>query len=172
MSEAIYAPILDLMSDHQTRSIQEIASKVQSKSINFAQVVQAAMVLVGSGHMASVQSEEQITKAKQTSSKLNKALIDRARFSAEISFLASPLTGGGIAANRFQQLFLLAMRNGKKQPQNWASDVWAVLSTQNQRLIKEGKTLESAEDNIQELVSQANDFARKRLPILKALEVV
>jgi hypothetical protein len=130
MSEAIYAPILDLMSDHQTRSIQEIASKVQSKSINFAQVVQAAMVLVGSGHMASVQSEEQITKAKQTSSKLNKALIDRARFSAEISFLASPLTGGGIAANRFQQLFLLAMRNGKKQPQNWASDVWAVLSTQ------------------------------------------
>jgi hypothetical protein len=172
MSEAIYAPILDLMSDHQTRSIQEIASKVQSKSINFAQVVQAAMVLVGSGHMASVQSEEQITKAKQTSSKLNKALIDRARFSAEISFLASPLTGGGIAANRFQQLFLLAMRNGKKQPQNWASDVWAVLSTQNQRLIKEGKALESAEDNVQELVIQANDFARKRLPILKALEVV
>jgi hypothetical protein len=35
MSEAIYTPILDLMSDHKTRSIQEIASKVQSKSINF-----------------------------------------------------------------------------------------------------------------------------------------
>jgi hypothetical protein len=172
MSEAIYAPVLDLMSDHQTRSIQEIASKVQSKSINFAQVVQAAMVLVGSGHMASVQSEAQITKAKQTSAKLNKALIDRARFSAEISFLASPVTGGGIAVNRFQQLFLLAMRNGKKQPQDWASEVWAVLFAQNQRLIKEGKALESAEDNIQELVSQANEFARKRLPILKALEVV
>ena len=170
MSEAIYAPILDLMSDHKTRSIQEIASKVQSKSINFAQLVQAAMVLVGSGHMASVQSEEQITKAKQTSSNLNKALIERARFSAEITFLASPVTGGGIAANRFQQLFLLAMRNGKKQPQDWASEVWAVLSAQNQRLLKEGKTLESAEDNVQELVNQANDFAHKRLPILKALE--
>ena len=172
MSEAIYAPILDLMSDHKTRSIQEIASKVQSKSINFAQVVQAAMVLVGSGHMTSVQSEEQITKAKQTSAKLNKALIDRARFSAEITFLASPVTGGGIAANRFQQLFLLAMRNGKKQPQDWASEVWSVISAQNQRLIKEGKALESAEDNIQELINQANDFAHKRLPIMKALEVI
>jgi hypothetical protein len=172
MSEAIYAPILDLMSDHKARSIQEIASKVHSKSINFAQVVQAAMVLVGSGHMASVQSEEQITKAKQTSAKLNKALIDRARFSAEISFLASPVTGGGIAVNRFQQLFLLAMRNGTKQPQDWASEVWAVLFAQNQRLIKEGKALESAEDNIQELVSQANEFSRKRLPILKVLESV
>ena len=172
LNESVYLPILDLMTDHKTRSIQEIASKVQSKLINFAQVVQAAMVLVGSGHMASVQSEEQITKGKQTSAKLNKALIDRARFSAEITFLASPVTGGGIAANRFQLLFLLAMRNGKKQPQDWASEVWSVISAQNQRLIKEGKALESVEDNVQELVIQANDFARKRLPILKALEVV
>jgi hypothetical protein len=172
MSEAIYAPILDLMSDHKSSSIQELASNLQDKSINFAQLVQATMVLVGSGHMASVQSEAQITKAKQTSAKLNKALIERARFSAEITFLASPVTGGGIAVNRFQQLFLLAMRNGKNHPQDWASEVWAVLSSQNQRLLKEGKTLESAEENIQELVNQANEFARKRLPILKALEVV
>ena len=123
-------------------------------------------------HTLTSDSEAQITKAKQTSAKLNKALIDRARFSAEISFLASPVTGSGIAVNRFQQLFLLAMRNGTKQPQDWASEVWAVLFAQNQRLIKEGKALESAEDNIQELVSQANEFARKRLPILKALESV
>jgi methyltransferase-like protein len=172
MSEAIYAPILDLMSDHKTRSIEEIASKVKDKSVNFSQVVQAAMVLVGAGHIASVQSESQIAKAKHATAKLNEALIDKARFSAEITFLASPVTGGGIAVNRFQQLFLLAMRNGKKQPQEWASEVWSVLAAQNQRLLKEGKTLESAEDNIQELVNQANDFARKRLPILKALEIV
>jgi SAM-dependent methyltransferase len=149
MSEAIYAPILDLMSDHKIRSIEEIASRVKDKSVNFSQVVQAAMVLVGAGHIASVQSESQIAKAKYAT-----------------------VTGGGIAVNRFQQLFLLAMRNDKKQPQEWASEVWSVLATQNQRLLKEGKTLESAEDNIQELVNQANDFARKRLPILKALEIV
>jgi hypothetical protein len=172
MSEAIYAPILDLMSDHKTRSIEEIASKVKDKSVNFSQVLQAAMVLVGAGHIASVQSESQIAKAKYATAKLNEALIDKARFSAEITFLASPVTGGGIAVNRFQQLFLLAMRNDKKQPQEWASEVWSVLAAQNQRLLKEGKTLESAEDNIQELVNQANDFARKRLPILKALEIV
>jgi methyltransferase-like protein len=172
MSEAIYAPILDLMSDHKTRSIEEIASKVKDKSVNFSQVVQAAMVLVGAGHIASVQSESQVAKAKQASAKLNETLIDKARFSAEITFLASPVTGGGIAVNRFQQLFLLAMRNGKKQPQEWASEVWSVLAAQNQRLLKEGKTLESAEDNIQELVNQANDFARKRLPILKSLEII
>ena len=55
---------------------------------------------------------------------------------------------------------------------DWTNEILLALSTQNQRLIKEGKTLELAEDNVQELVNQANDFARKRLPILKALEVV
>jgi hypothetical protein len=172
LSEAIYSPILALMYDHKIRSIEEIASKVKDKAVNFSQVIQAAMVLVGAGHIASVQSESQIAKAKYATAKLNEALIDKARFSAEITFLASPVTGGGIAVNRFQQLFLLAMRNDKKQPQEWASEVWSVLAAQNQRLLKEGKTLESAEDNIQELVNQANDFARKRLPILKALEIV
>lgn len=172
LSEAVYLPILDLMSDHKVRSIQEITSKVQDKSIGFAQVVQAAMVLVGAGHMASVQSDEHIAKAKQTSSKLNKALMEKARFNAEISFLASPVTGGGIVVNRFQQLFLLSMSQGKQLPEDWANDVWAVLSSQNQRLVKEGKTLESVEDNVQELRNQAIEFANKRLPILKMLEIV
>lgn len=172
MSEAIYSPILDLMSDHKTRSLEEISFKIKEKSVSFPQVVQAALVLVGAGNMASVQSEAQVATAKQTSANLNEALIDKARFSAEITFLASPVTGGGIAVNRFQQLFLLAIRNGKKQPQDWAIEVWSVLSAQNKRLLKEGKALESAEDNVQELVSQAKDFAKKRLPILQTLEIV
>jgi SAM-dependent methyltransferase/methyltransferase-like protein len=172
LSEAVYLPILDLMSDHKARSLQEITAKVQDKSIGFAQVVQSAMVLVGAGHMASVQSEAQIAKAKQTSSKLNKALMEKSRFSAEISFLASPLTGGGIAVNRFQQLFLLSMGQGKQQPEDWAKEVWSVLSSQNQRLLKEGKTLDSAEDNLKELIRQAKEFADKRLSVLKALEVL
>jgi len=40
----------------------------------------------------------------------------KARGSADITFLASPVTGGGITVNRFQQLFLLALSQGKKQP--------------------------------------------------------
>jgi hypothetical protein len=55
---------------------------------------------------------------------------------------------------------------------DWTNEILPALSTQNQRLLKESKALASAKDNVQELVNQANDFARKRLPILKALEVV
>lgn len=171
LSEAVYAPILDLMSDHKARDVQEIISTIQDKSIGFAQVVQAAMVLIGSGHMSSVQSDSQIAKAKKTSSKLNKALMEKAHYSAEISFLASPLTGGGIVVDRFQQLFLQSIIQGKHQPEEWANDVWSILISQNQRLLKEGQILNSSEENVQELRKQATDFANKRMPILKALEV-
>jgi len=172
LSESIYAPVLDLMGDHKIRSIADIADHVKKKDVSFPQVVQVAMVLIGSGHMASVQTDEQIKKAKQSTLKLNLALVDKARFSTDITFLASPATGGGVAVNRFQKLFLLAMQEGKKNPEEWAQATWTVLASQNQRLIKDGKPIETADGNLEELTRQAKEFADKRVPILKALHVL
>jgi SAM-dependent methyltransferase len=172
LSEAIYAPVLDFMADHKIRTIEEIATHAKTKEVSFAQVVQVAMVLIGSGHMASAQSEEKTRQAKEQVSKLNRVLIDKARFSSEISFLASPVTGGGIAVNRFQQLFISSITLGKKQPQDWAQAAWTLLASQNQRLLKDGKVIETAEGNLAELTRQAQEFESKRLPILKALQVL
>ncbi len=172
LSEAIYSPVLDLMSDYKIRNIQEISSYVKTKEVSFAQVVQVAMVLIGLGHVSSVQKDEQIGKAKITASKLNKALINKARYSADITFLASPVTGGGVAIGRFQQLFLLAINEGKKQPQEWAQFAWTLLASQNQRLLKDGKAIETAEGNLEELTRQAKEFAEKRMPILKTLHLL
>jgi hypothetical protein len=172
LSESIYAPVLDLMSDHKIRSIADIADHVKKKDLSFPQVVQVAMVLIGSGHIALVQTDEQMHKAKYSTLKLNLALVDKARFSTDITFLASPITGGGFAVNRFQQLFLLAMQEGKKNPEEWAQATWTVLASQNQRLLKDGKPIETADGNLEELTRQAKDFANKRMPILKALHVL
>jgi len=42
---------------------------------------------------------------------------------------------------------------------------------QGQKIVKEGKTLESTEDNLAELTNRAQIFAEKKLPILKALQI-
>jgi hypothetical protein len=47
----------------------------------------------------------------------------------------------------------------------------AAVAAQGQRLVKEGTTLESAEDNLAELTAQAQTFADKQLVILRALMV-
>jgi hypothetical protein len=89
----------------------------------------------------------------------------------QAAILASPVTGGGIMVGRFQQLFLLAMSQGKKQPADWVQFVWQILSAQGQKLVQDGKTLETPEENLAELTAQATVFAEKQLPVLKALQI-
>ena len=96
----------------------------------------------------------------------------KARTSADLSFVASPVTGGGHAVGRFGLLFLDAMAAGRKQTGELASHAWSILAAQGQRLIKEGKPLESQEDNLAELTRQAASFLEKQVPILRALQVV
>ena len=172
MSEIIYTPILDLMADHKIRTVLQIEQALKDKGINFTNLMQSVLLLSGVGHMTAVQDDQVIVKAKKVSDKLNLHLMDKARSSADITYLASPVTGGGVTANRFLQLFMLALGNGKKLPEDWAAFTWQILAVQGQKIVKEGKTLETAEENLAELTTQAQDFATKQLPIMKALQVI
>jgi hypothetical protein len=58
------------------------------------------------------------SKAKKHTDKLNTHLMLKARISKDMTFLSSPVTGGGVAVGRFQQLFLLALQQGKKKPED------------------------------------------------------
>ena len=79
------------------------------------------------------------------------------------------MTGGGIAVSRFQQLFLMALGQGKEQPADWAQFVWQLLDSQDHKVVKDGKRLETEEENLAELTTQAEVFAEEKLHILKAL---
>ena len=168
LNEGVYTPVLDLLGDHKARSIGEIEALLKDK-LNVAQLTQAVTVLSGAGHLSAVQVNS--SHAAKTSKAINTHLMLKARGSNDVSYLASPVTGGGVPVSRFQQLFLLSMHQGKKQPDHWAKDTWSILADQGQRLIKEGKTLESAQENLAELTAQAKEFSEKQLPILKALQI-
>ena len=171
LSEDVYNPILDFLADHKPKTIGQIEQGVKGSGIIFAQVRQAMMVLIGAGHLAAAQEDAVISKAKKHTEKLNAHIANQARGSSNVNYLASPVTGGGVAVGRFHQLFLLALSQGRKQPAEWAQFVWQVLSSQGQNIVKEGKTLETAEENLTELTAQATSFAEKELPILKALQI-
>ena len=171
-SENIYVPILDLMTDHRIRSLAQIEEAVKDAGITFAQLIQAVMVLCGNGTFSAVQDDTATNKAKKHTDKLNTHLMLRARSSNDVIYLACPITGGGIGVKRFHQLFMLALQQGKKTPEDWATLVEQILTSQGQKIVKEGKPLETAEQQLTELTAQANEFAMKQLPILKALLVI
>lgn len=172
MQEVIFNPILDVLADHKPKTLSQIEQQVKDQGVTFAHVIQTIIILTGAGHLAAVQDEAITSKAKKQTDKLNAHLINKARGSGDIGYLASPVTGGGIAVGRFQQLFLLALSQGKKQPVEWAQLVWQVLAAQSQKIVKEGKTLETPEENLTELVEQAQVFAENQLSIMKALLIV
>jgi hypothetical protein len=63
------------------------------------------------------------------------------------------------------------MQQGKKKPEDWANFVSEILNAQGQKIIKEGKQLETLDEQLLEINTQANEFAVKLLPILKALQI-
>jgi hypothetical protein len=172
MDAAVYIPILDLLADHKPRSIAEITEMAGKKGVPFPEAIEAVMILVAAHHLAPANAETEVSKAKPKTEKLNIHLQKKSRGMNELAHLASPGIGGGMAFNRFQQLFLLAYREGMQSPEQWAQYAWQILASLGEKLLQEGKLLESPEENLAELTRQAQEFAQKGLAVAIALEVV
>lgn len=171
MSAEVYNPILDVLADHKARSLGQIMEALKGSQVNFAQLVQAVIVLSGAGTLTVALEDAQASQGRRQTDKLNAHLMRLSRSSGDIAYLASPVTGGGLQVSRFAQLFLLARSEGHRRPEDWAKYVWNLLLTQRQRIVKDGKAIESNEDNLAELQRQATEFESTQLPVLKALMV-
>ncbi|MGI9213234.1 MAG: class I SAM-dependent methyltransferase [Methylococcaceae bacterium] len=170
LQEGIYRPILEWLAAHGPKSLAELEHGLAGQ-VNFPAIIQATLILMGNGHLSLAQEVAVVEQARAACARLNRALCEQARYSPDVAYLASPVTGGGVALSRFSQLFLLAIRQGMTTPEQWAQAVWSVLAEQNQRIVKEGKPIESPEDNLAELLTQAREFHDKRLPVLKTLGI-
>jgi methyltransferase-like protein len=173
LTEALYSSIIDILSDHQPKIIAQIDAALRSKNIemSFLQILEVMLLLSAKSYVQICQDDPVIKKVRHQTDRLNSYLINRAKDNGEISFLASPVTGGGVSITRFDQLFLLALRQGNKLPSDMANFVWKILKSQGQLLVKEGKTLENEADNLKELSQQA-DKLTKQIHILKALQIL
>jgi SAM-dependent methyltransferase len=171
LNEAVYKPILQALADHKPHSIQELIKALEGQDNTLLKAAQAVMVLTGQGHVQPVQSEEAISKAGPATKRLNQHLMNLAKGSADVAYLASPVTGGAVNVGRIHQLFLQSLLQGKKQPQDWVQEAWALLKSQGKRLIKAGQTLQGEEENLAELTQLAADFQAKALPVLRGLRI-
>ena len=59
------------------------------------------------------------------------------------------------------------MKNGLRKPGQWAKFAWDQLCRTRQKLVIDGKTLETDEENLAELQKRAESFERDRLAILR-----
>jgi hypothetical protein len=170
LSESVYAPLLDVLADHQVHTVESLESALAGR-VNFTQLFEALVVLSGASHVQLAQTPEVHSQVRATAERLNLDLMQKARSSNEINVLASPLTSGAVSLDRIQQMFLLALKLGANDPAQWAQSAWSTLNALGQKLIREGKTLEDAQSNLAELQGLAREFQHKTLPILKAMGI-
>lgn len=171
LTEGIYKPIIEALSDHKVKSVGNLETSLKPTGTTFAQLVQALMVLASSGHVSPAQEESRIGRCKKKTDKLNLALMHKARGSGDINFLASPVTGAGVQLGHLQQIFLLSFKQDKKKSEEMANFVWQCIQPTGQKMLKNGKPLDTPEENLAELNLLSKTFTEKQLPILKALQI-
>jgi SAM-dependent methyltransferase len=171
LQEQIYRPVVAALADdaYAPKTLAQLAAHPKLGSLTAQQLLQAVLVLTGAGCVHPAQEPSRQARARCAA--MNRYLCEHARSSPNVMFLASPVCGGGVLVPRFHQLFLLAAQHGKGTPSDQAAFVWGLFVAQGTRVVRDGKTLESPEENQQELLKHATDFAEKRLPVLKALGV-
>ena len=173
LRKEIYEPVIEALAADKgsPKRIGDLVDLPKLSALPGGALIEALAVLVGSGRAHPAQSEADTAAVADRCKRLNAHFIERARIGGDVTFLASPVIGGGVGVGRFEQMFLGARAKGLKTPDEWAKDAWQVLSKQSQSIIKNGEILKTAEANLDELKLQAKAMADKRLPTLERLQV-
>lgn len=168
---AITNPVLDALTNHEPMSLGALHDRI-SPAVTFPQMMQAVMLLVGAGHLAPAQPDHAVQGNLVTSHALNAEFRRQALTTNQSLYLASPVTGGGLSVGRFQQNFIEASLAGLAEPKDWAAFTWECLQKSGHLVLKDGQALQGADDNVAELMRQAEVFASSSWPVLRALQVV
>lgn len=137
-------------------------------ALGFPRIMQAMAILIGSNVVQPCLPGDMAARRSQTDA-FNLAVMERARLSSDIVYLASPVTGGGIPTDHVTLLFLLARRNSVT---DLPAFVFDILVRNNQRLVREGKTLQAEAENMEELQKRLISFKNIQVPIFERLGIV
>lgn len=171
LDEAVYRPLLDALADHQVHAIGDLEAALAPGGMSMAKLIQALTILIGNTSVHPAQHPAAVQQAQAGADALNGRIMQLARYANDINYLASPVTGGALVVSRFEQLFLAARATGLATPNAWAKHVCDLFAEQGQRIVHDGKPIDSITAQFHELAKQATAFAEGRLPLLIALGV-
>lgn len=163
-----YNPILDALASGP-KTVEQLIANPVLKEFGWIRLQEAIKILIGSTHVQPCLDAKGDAKRAQRTKAFNAAVMKRARWSNELTTLASPVTGGGVPLDRFQQMFIVALQEKQADP---PAHVWSLIEAQGQKLLKEGATIETPEDNVAELRARYAVFTTKSLPVLHQLGIV
>jgi hypothetical protein len=174
-SAGIFEPLLQGLLSAFTRkdlaplSLEEIGALLPQ--LQLPEIFRGLTLLAAAGHVQPAHGPATTRNVQARCAALNEAILLQALSHDGIGHLASPVTGGGVAVNRIEQLFLRALRAGHSTATDLAQEAWRVVAANGQKLRLDGKSMKTPDENIAELTRRATEFLTKRLAVLRALMV-
>ncbi|HYE51116.1 MAG TPA: hypothetical protein VEB20_16080, partial [Azospirillaceae bacterium] len=163
----VYTPLADALAEGP-KSVRELQG-ILGNATNLAGVVQALSLLTHVGSVAPLRPPADPATARR----LNRVLCARARASDTFQALAAPATGSFVVANLVERLALNGLDEGvAADAAALARHAWGALAARGQRLIRDGKPIDSAEENTAELQTQIGRFLNDKLPLWRTMGVV
>jgi SAM-dependent methyltransferase len=166
MRPDVYKPVIDVL-DRGPLTIRELIEQLPANQLSWTSLTDAIMVLIGRGELHPALPADNQTERAASTSAFNTAVMTRAKESTELGYLASPVTGGGIRADRISQLYLLAKQKGLSDP---AGAMARIAITSGHTIEKDGKKL-APEDATTALVARAAEIEQRTLPMLARLGI-
>lgn len=164
------APVLEALAEGPA-TVRGLLERGVFGTQEWGAITRMLLLLTGAGFITPCLPAEGLEARAERCRRFNLTVCKQAEDSGHLGFLASPVTGNGVAMDRFEQLFLLARSEGHETPDDWAALAWRILAPQGQRLEQDGRVLETAEENLAVLRARAKAFAATRLPICESLAV-
>lgn len=169
--KALYQPLLEALSI-QTQTVGTLAQLPAFADKPFAMLLQALQLLIHTNVVLPLPYELK-GKSADVARAFNRAITSRLRVGETYNFLASAAAGTGIAASYAEQMACLALtENPRIDARAFPAFAWPIMQQTGQRLVKEGRTLETEAENLAELEAQAQMIWNLKLPIWRTLGVV
>jgi hypothetical protein len=170
--EEIYRPVIEALAA-SPMTIGELNGLPELKEKPIASVLEICLLLMHSAQ-AHLISDGAKGRAQETARRFNQAILRRAVMGGSFTgILAAPVIGSGVNLDIVQMIAAhVFIQQPTIQFNTLVSEVWKIMESQGRKFIKEGKTLETAEENLKELSDKMRVFVDKKLPLLKMLKVI
>ena len=107
----MYQPVIEAL-DHGPMTVRELVASPSAARLEWSGLLDAIKVLVGRGDLQPALPAENEAERAGSAGRFNAAVTALAKESEDLSYLASPVTGGGVRVDRLTQLYLQAKRDG------------------------------------------------------------
>ncbi len=164
LQSTVYDPLIAAL-EQGPRSLREIAGEPALAKIGVNRLIQAITMLAAAGVCHPCLPEQGLAERKLSTDRFNRAVAEHARFERKFGSFASPVTGGGVTAERMNQLLWLGLQDGGADPARFAAKA---LAQAGQSLLKEGKPV-PAEETLAELQRRFAEFEQETLGVWSSL---